>query len=52
VLTQEDFALRYGFNLGRLRDPEQKRMHPDSVVRACLLVTQKNPKAVKDAPPA
>jgi putative transcriptional regulator len=48
-LTQEAFALRYGFNLARLRDLEQKRTHPDSVVRAYLLVIQKNPKAVKEA---
>ncbi len=33
-LTQEAFALRYGFNLARLRDLEQKRTQPDSVVRA------------------
>jgi len=48
-LTQEAFALRYGFNLGRLRDLEQKRTHPDSVVRAYLLVIQRNPEAVRDA---
>ncbi len=48
-LTQEAFAVRYGFNLARLRDLEQKRTRPDSVVRAYLLVIQKNPKAVKDA---
>ena len=48
-LTQDAFAQRYGFNLARLRDLEQKRTHPDSVVRAYLLVIQKNPKAVKDA---
>jgi len=48
-LTQEAFALRYGFNLGRLRDLEQKRTHPDSVVRAYLLVIQKNPEAVNEA---
>lgn len=48
-LTQETFAIRYGFNLGRLRDLEQKRTRPDSVVRAYLMVIQKNPKAVKDA---
>jgi hypothetical protein len=39
-LTQEAFAQRYGFNLARLRDLEQ---------RAYLLVIQKNPKAVKEA---
>jgi putative transcriptional regulator len=48
-LTQETFAMRYGFNLARLRDLEQKRTRPDSVVRAYLMVIQKNPKAVKDA---
>ncbi len=48
-LTQEAFAMRYGFNLARLRDLEQKRTRPDSVVRAYLLVIQKNPKAVKEA---
>ena len=48
-LTQEAFAQRYGFNLARLRDLEQKRTQPDSVVRAYLLVIQKNPKAVRDA---
>jgi putative transcriptional regulator len=48
-LTQEAFALHYGFNLARLRDLEQKRTRPDSVVRAYLVVIQKNPKAVKEA---
>ena len=48
-LTQESFAARYGFNLARLRDLEQKRTRPDSVVRAYLLVIKKHPKAVKDA---
>lgn len=48
-LTQEAFAMRYGFNLARLRDLEQKRTKPDSVVRAYLLVIQKNPEAVRDA---
>lgn len=48
-LTQEAFALRYGFNLGRLRDLEQKRTRPDSVVRAYLLVIQRNPEPVREA---
>jgi putative transcriptional regulator len=48
-LTQQAFALRYGFTLARLRDLEQKRTKPDSVVRAYLLVIQKNPKAVREA---
>jgi len=48
-LTQQDFAMRYGFNLGRLRDLEQRRTRPDSVVRAYLLVIQHDPKAVEKA---
>jgi putative transcriptional regulator len=48
-LTQEAFALRYGFNLARLRDLEQGRTRPDSIVRAYLMVIQKNPEAVKKA---
>lgn len=48
-LTQEAFALRFGFNLARLRDLEQKRTQPDSVVRAYLLVIQNNPEAVMKA---
>ena len=48
-LTQEVFAMRYGFKLARLRDLEQKRTRPDSVVRAYLHVIEKNPKAVRDA---
>ena len=48
-LTQEAFALRSGFPLARLRALEQKRTRPDSVVRAYLMVSQKNPEAVREA---
>jgi len=48
-LTQEAFARRYGFNLARLRDLEQGRTRPDSVVRAYLRVIERNPKAVNEA---
>lgn len=48
-LTQEAFAMRFGFNLARLRDLEQKRTSPDSAIRAYLIVIQKNPEAVKAA---
>ncbi len=48
-LTQQEFAMQYGFNLGRLRDLEQKRTRPDSVVRAYLLVIKNDPEAVKKA---
>jgi putative transcriptional regulator len=47
--AKEAFALRYGFNIGRLRDLEQRRTKPDSVVRAYWLVIQKKPDAVRDA---
>jgi putative transcriptional regulator len=45
-LTQEAFAMRFGFNLARLRDLEQKRTRPDSAIRAYLIVIQNNPDAV------
>lgn len=48
-LTQQEFAMRFGFNLARLRDLEQKRSRPDSAIRAYLLVIQKNPEAVEKA---
>jgi putative transcriptional regulator len=48
-LTQQDFAMRFGFNLARLRDLEQKRTQPDSAIRAYLTVIRKNPEAVKKA---
>jgi putative transcriptional regulator len=48
-LTQQEFATRFGFNIGRLRDWEQGRTHPDAPLRAYLMVIQRKPKAVKDA---
>jgi putative transcriptional regulator len=48
-LTQDAFAMHFGFNLARLRDLEQKRSRPDSAIRAYLKVIQKNPEAVKKA---
>jgi putative transcriptional regulator len=37
-LTQEQFALSYGFTLPRVRDWEQGRSAPDGAVRAYLMV--------------
>ena len=48
-LTQREFASRYGFNVGRVRDWEQGRSRPDSAARAYLLVIFRNPTAVEDA---
>lgn len=48
-LSQEQFALRYGFGLARLRDWEQGRSAPDSAVRAYLRVIQLEHEAVDRA---
>lgn len=48
-MTQEVFALRYGFTLARVRDWEQGRSPPDSAARAYLKVIQKEPEAVERA---
>lgn len=48
-LTQEGFAVRFGFNVARLRDWEQGRTHPDAALRAYLLVIDRNPEAVRKA---
>ena len=48
-LTQEQFALRYGLNVARLRDWEQERSTPDSAARAYLTVIEKDPDAVRRA---
>ena len=48
-LTQEEFAARFGFNVARLRDWEQGRTHPDSALRAYLMVIDRNPDAVCEA---
>jgi|SRR5271157_1283779 len=48
-MTQEAFALRYGFTLARVRDWEQGRSAPDNAIRAYLKVIQKEPEAVERA---
>jgi putative transcriptional regulator len=48
-LSQERFALRYGFGLARLRDWEQGRTAPDSAARAYLRVIQLEHEAVDRA---
>ena len=37
-LTQEEFSLRFGLTLARVRDWEQGRSSPDSAARAYLTV--------------
>jgi putative transcriptional regulator len=48
-MTQDEFSLRYGFNVTRLRDWEQGRSAPDGAVRAYLKVIDKEPEAVERA---
>jgi putative transcriptional regulator len=48
-MTQEAFALRYGFTLSRVRDWEQGISAPDGGVRAYLKVIEKEPEAVERA---
>ncbi|MCA3450339.1 MAG: helix-turn-helix domain-containing protein [Rhodobacter sp.] len=48
-LSQEEFALRFGFSLGTLRGWEQGRRHPDGPSRILLRVIMHDPKAVERA---
>ncbi|MGI8526472.1 MAG: helix-turn-helix domain-containing protein [Pseudolabrys sp.] len=48
-MTQEEFALRYGMTVARIRDWEQSRYEPDGVARAYLTVIDRDPKAVERA---
>ena len=48
-LSQPEFARRFGFNLGTLRQWEQGRSSPDGAARTLLVVIQKSPDAVCEA---
>jgi putative transcriptional regulator len=48
-LSQSEFAARYGFNLGSLRDWEQGRSRPTGPVRAYLIVIKQEREAVDRA---
>ncbi|MEN3794866.1 transcriptional regulator [Fulvimarina sp. MAC3] len=48
-LSQEAFAARYGFTIGRLRDWEQNRSTPDTPSRLLLTVIDKEPEAIERA---
>lgn len=47
-LTQADFAARYGFTLGAVRDWEQNRRQPEASARVLLKVVEKHPGIVED----
>jgi putative transcriptional regulator len=48
-LTQQEFAVRFGFNINTLRHWEQGRRVPEGPTRAYLLVIDREPQAVQKA---
>lgn len=48
-MTQPEFALKFGFSLGTLRQWEQGRRSPDGPARILLTVISHSPSAVKNA---
>lgn len=47
-LTQNEFAARFGFALGTLRDWEQGRATPEGPARTLLLIIDQHPDVVED----
>jgi putative transcriptional regulator len=48
-LTQQQFAVRFGFNINTLRHWEQGRRVPEGPTRAYLMVIDREPQAVQKA---
>ena len=48
-LSQEEFAMLFGFSLGTLRHWEQGRRYPDGAARTFLMVIDRDPDAVRKA---
>jgi putative transcriptional regulator len=48
-LTQQQFAVRFGFSINTLRHWEQGRRVPEGPTRAYLTVIDREPKAVEKA---
>ena len=48
-MTQQQFAMRFGFNINTLRHWEQGRRVPEGPTRAYLLVIDREPEAVQKA---
>jgi putative transcriptional regulator len=48
-MSQPEFALRFGFSLGTLRQWEQGRRYPDGPARVLLTVISHSPDVVKKA---
>ena len=49
AMSQPEFALAFGFNLGTLRQWERGRRHPDEAARSLLTVILHSPEIVKAA---
>jgi putative transcriptional regulator len=48
-LTRQAFAIRFGLQLGTVRDWEQRKRQPDGAARVLLTVIDKEPEAVERA---
>jgi putative transcriptional regulator len=48
-LTQDQFAARFGFSAGAVRDWEQNRKQPEATARVLLTVIDREPEAVQRA---
>ena len=48
-LTQQEFAIRFGFSVNTVRHWEQGRRVPEAPTRAYLLVIDREPRAVEKA---
>ena len=48
-MSQPEFALLFGFNIGTLRQWEQGRRYPDGAARVLLTVISHSPNTVKEA---
>jgi putative transcriptional regulator len=48
-LSQDEFAVRFGFTAARIRVWEQGRSRPDGAIRAYLKVIEYNPAVVQKA---
>ena len=48
ALTQREFAARYGFTVGAVRDWEQGRRRPEASARILLKVIEKRPDVVAE----
>ncbi len=48
-LSQPEFAARFGFSLGAVREWEQGRRRPEQAARTLLLVIARDPAVVQEA---